>query len=399
MTAPGHAPVRRLWGAVLFGYLALGATLQELPGYVVEKYDGGPSVVGLVVGIAFAGTALGRPFAGRAGDAGHARAMAMTGGMITALSAAGQLIAPNVTFLTVCRLLMGLGEAALFSGSLPWVIKGVAADRRGRVAGWFGLSMWGGLSIGPLITVLLRQVGDSTAVWSVIILLPLLSTVLIATTRRQDPSPASGTLRPSSWRDIVPRGVSLPGLCLGLAAYGYGSLTALLVLYLSHERIGGQNVGLVFFAVAFLVTRGVGSPLADRYGGIMVARVVLFIEALGLYILAEATTQPVALLGTAVTGIGLGLIYPSTSAITLSRTGPLQAGVSMGTMTSFWDLGIMAAGPVSGLAADHFGYRSSFLIAVGVTAVAIVLTLVGLRSPRPVPACAGSSQSSGGRGV
>lgn len=381
---------------MLFGYLALGATLQELPDYVVDKYGAGPTIVGLTVGIAFLGTALARPFAGRAGDAGLARPVSMIGGVITALSAVGQLCAPDVAVLVLCRLLMGVGEAALFSGALPWVIAGVAANRRGRVAGWFGLSMWSGLSVGPLITILVRHLGGTTAVWSVIIALPLLSTALVASTRRPAGPRPGGSLRPSSWQDVVPTGVGLPGLCLGLAAYGYGTLSALLVLYLSRDHIGGQNVGLVVFAAAFLVTRAAGSPLADRYGGVSVARVVLVIEAAGLLVLAAASNEATALLGAAVTGVGLGVIYPSTSAITLHRTGALQPGVSMGTMTSFWDLGIMAAGPVSGVAAAHLGYPAAFVIAAAVTmaAMAAVLALRSSRPPAAVTVPAADSEPS-----
>lgn len=374
MNQPETAPVRRLWCAVLFGYLALGATLQELPNYVVQKYGGGPTVVGLTVGIAFAGTALTRPMAGRAGDAGLARRVSLTGAVITTLSAVGQLLAPNVPVLVGCRLIMGVGEAALFSGALPWVIAGIAANRRGRVSGWFGLSMWGGLSVGPLLTVLTHRLSGTTAVWCVITVLPLLSAVLVGSTRPQPHSAARGRLRPRTWRDLVPRGVGLPGLCLGLSAYGYGTLTALLVLYLSHDHIGGQQVGLVVFSVAFLLTRALGSPLADRYGGVRVARTVLLVEAAGLLMLSFAGNAATALLSIAVTGVGLGLIYPSTSAITLHRTGALQPGVAMGTMTSFWDLGIMAAGPVSGLVADLFGYGRAFVVAAGVTVVAMGFT-------------------------
>ncbi|MGH3430327.1 MAG: hypothetical protein ACREHV_16945 [Rhizomicrobium sp.] len=75
-----YVPLARLWLAVLLGYLALGATLQELPNYVSERFAAGPFVVGLTVGIAFAGTALARPIAGRAGDAGRSRSVAAAGG-------------------------------------------------------------------------------------------------------------------------------------------------------------------------------------------------------------------------------------------------------------------------------------------------------------------------------
>ncbi|WP_163573475.1 hypothetical protein [Fodinicola feengrottensis] len=64
-------PVRRLWLAVLCGYLALGATLQALPAYVPARFGGGAVASGTAVGIAFLATACGRPFAGWLADSGR----------------------------------------------------------------------------------------------------------------------------------------------------------------------------------------------------------------------------------------------------------------------------------------------------------------------------------------
>ena len=416
MDEPEAVPVRRLWVAVLCGYLALGATLQELPTYVVSEFGQGPAVAGLTVGLAFAATAFVRPFAGRAGDAGLARPVVMAGGAMTALAALGHLLAPDIGVLLAARLLMGAGEAALFSGGLPWVLAGTPADRRGRVAGWFGLSMWGGLATGPLLAVLAGRLGGSGAVWWTVIVLPLVSTALVATTRRpvrrlvadqpaddrcdvgREAEPAARAvrcggraappIRPRSWRDVVPAGVGLPGLCLGLSAYGYGTLTALLVLYLTDSRIGGQSAGLAVFAVAFLVTRSLGSPMVDRHGGGTVARVVLVIEIAGLVLLAAVGTEPAALIGTAITGIGIGVVYPSTVAVTLHRTRARAPGAAVGTMTSFWDLGILAAGPLGGLIATHEGYRTAFAAAaiLATAAFAITFALRPAPSSEPHPA-------------
>ena len=141
-------PVRRLWVAVLFGYLAFGATLQALPSYVPEKFGGGALASGTAVGIAFLATACGRPFAGRLADAGRSRPVVLAGAVLAAIGGLGQLLAPNLGLLLVARLVMGAGEAALFSAALPWVLSGARVAQRGRLAGWFGLSMWGGLAAG-----------------------------------------------------------------------------------------------------------------------------------------------------------------------------------------------------------------------------------------------------------
>ncbi len=306
MRTPEGAPVTRLWLAVLFGYLALGATLQELPSYLTEHFHAGPLTVGITVGLAFAGTASARPLAGRAGDAGRSRTVVLAGGLLTAAAAAGHLLAPDLGLLLVARVAMGVGEAALFSASLPWVLSATTPSRGGRVAGWFGLSMWGGLSAGPLLAVASHTLGGASAVWSLVIALPIVSSALIATTRA--PARPRRHTRVRGWRDLLPAGAGTPGAILGLAAYGYGTLTALLLLYLRTRGLGGQGLGLVVFSIAFLLTRAAASPLVDRYGGLSVARGMLLIEAGGFALLATARSEGIALIAVGVTGVGLGVI-------------------------------------------------------------------------------------------
>src|SRR4051794_13102416 len=135
----------RLWLAVLCGYLALGATIQALPAVV----DGSPGAVGLLVTLAAAATAIARPFAGRLADRGDGGTVALAGAVLVATGMLGHLAADGVVQLAVARLVVGAGEGALFTGALARVLADAPAERRGRLIGHFGLSMWGGLAAGP----------------------------------------------------------------------------------------------------------------------------------------------------------------------------------------------------------------------------------------------------------
>jgi len=300
--------------------MAFGATLQELPGWVHERFGSGAATSGLAIGIAFAATAVCRPFAGRLGDAQHARPVVIAGGVLIAIGALGQLLAPNVALLLAARLVMGAGEAGLFSGALPWVLAVTASDERGRVAGRFGLSMWGGLAAGPLVVAGVGHLSGSHAVWLAVIALGVLSTFLVTLTPAQT-GEWSVSSRRAGWRDIVPGGAGLPGLAFGLAAYGYGTISAVLILYLTDSGLGGASVGLVVFAGAFLATRWLGSPTVDRYGGATVATAVLVVEVAGFVLLATVEALPAALIGVTMVGVGVSLTFPATVAMTLSLTG------------------------------------------------------------------------------
>ncbi|MGZ0153385.1 MFS transporter [Kribbella sp. WER1] len=361
-------PVRRLWVAVLCGYLAFGAALQVLPSYVPARFGGGALASGTAVGIAFLATACGRPFAGWLADAGWSRPVVTAGGVLAAIGGLGQLLAPQLGWLLVARLVMGAGEAALFSAALPWVLSGARSSQRGRLAGWFGLSMWGGLAGGPVLATLLA---DTTVVWWLVVGLCAVSVLLVSSTRR-DP----GRMLPLG-RLRIP--ISLPGASIGLTAYCYGTVAALLVLRLRADHLGADGYALSVFAGAFLLLRFAGSPLVDRYGGRVVAVSTVAVEIVALIGIALATGPVMATVCTALAGFGLALIYPACVSMTLDRVRGLRPGVSMGVMTSFWDLGVMLAGPLGGLIAERAGFPAAFLVAAG-AGVASVGVL--LRMPR-----------------
>jgi MFS family permease len=339
--------------------LAFGAALQALPSYVPEKFGGGALASGTAVGIAFLATACCRPFAGWLADAGWSRPVVVAGGVLAALGGLGQLLAPNLGVLLVARLVMGAGEAALFSAALPWVLSGTRVAQRGRLAGWFGLSMWGGLAAGPLLGTL---AGD--LVWWAVVALSAASAALVLTTRH-DPARGEPLARIRGVRDLVPQGVPLPGAIIGLAAYCYGTVAALLVLRLRADGIGVDGVALAVFAAAFLVVRFAGSPLVDRYGGRVVAASTVAVEIVALIGIAQANGPVGATISIALAGFGLALVYPACVSMTLDRVRGLRPGVSMGVMTSFWDLGVMVAGPLGGFVAEQAGFRAAFLVAAG----------------------------------
>jgi MFS family permease len=384
------APVARLWAAVFLGYLALGATLQALPTFMITTLHASAWIAGLAVGIAFGATALSRPFAGRAGDANHARLVVAAGGILVAVGGVGHLVAHDVTTVLAARVVMGAGEAALFSGALPWVLGAAPATSQGRVAGWFGLSMWSGLTLGPLLATVVSSSGDR-AVWALVSSLGMASMAVASSTPRQlpvtrrRPVPAR---RGGGWRSVIPAGAGLPGLVFGLSAYGYGAIASTLVLYLRHERMPGSGAGLTVFAAAFLLARWAGSPLVDCLGGLRIGLIALTMQAAGLALVGFGLGQVAVLCGTAVAGAAGSLMFPVSVDVTLGRIRHAGAGNAIGATTSLWDVGIMAAGPVSGWVSLH-SFRAAFAVAAACALAGVALQgclMIGQHKTRPVAA-------------
>src|SRR6202011_2641167 len=162
---PGIAASVGVFLSTLLAFLAIGAALPVLPGYVRGPLRSGDVAVGFVVG-AFALTAVVcRPLAGRQSDVRGRRAVLVAGALAMALGGALYLFSTSVPALIAARLVVGAGEGAVYTAGATWAVDLAPEDRRGLALGLFGLSVWGGLSLGPLAGELLRAGAGYDAVW------------------------------------------------------------------------------------------------------------------------------------------------------------------------------------------------------------------------------------------
>ena len=51
--------------------------------------------------------------------------------------------------LVVARFFLGAGEGLIYTAGSAWVVDLAPPERRGQIIGWYGLAIWGGLSLGP----------------------------------------------------------------------------------------------------------------------------------------------------------------------------------------------------------------------------------------------------------
>src|SRR3954449_6270295 len=332
------------WAAVLCGYLALGATIQALPGLEL----GSPATTGALVTLAAAATAIARPFAGRWADRGAP--VARVGAALVALGAAGHLTARTVPEMAAARLVLGAGEGALFTGALVAVLHDAPGGRRGRLIGHFGLSMWGGLALGPVLAAAL----GGKALW-------FAAAVALASLALAPGRAAARARAPARSRLLPPVALRL-GLLLGLSSFGYGTLNAFV-----STRTGHAGLALGLFAGAFVVTRALGSRLVDDHAPQRVARVAIAVEAVALPFIPH----PAALI---LLGAGLSLVLPALMSWLVELVHEDERGAAVGAITSCWDVGIAVAGPVGGLSVTH------------AFSVAALAAGAGALAPAPKPA-------------
>jgi MFS family permease len=365
-----------VFAVTFLGLIAVGSVLPVLPRYVHGPLHEGDVAVGIVIGsYAITGLLL-RPIAGRLADTRGRKPTVVGGALLVALS--GFLYLPHLGLagLVLARLVLGAGEGAVYTAGSAWIVDMAPAPRRGRILGLYGLAVWGGLSVGPLLgEVLLHAFGYAT-VWIVAGALPLAGAVIA--TRIADPFEPLPHAEPHPL--IAPEAVR-PGLAVALASVGYATLAAFIVLLLEERGVGHGATVFGAFAAMIVIARLVAGHLPDRFGPSPVAIGAVLIEAAGLCLIALANGLPLALVGGMAMGAGFSLLNPSLMLIAVGRVSQAARGAAMGTYTAFFDAGVGIGAPLAGLTVALTSYEGAFFLAAAIAVLSALLILATLHRP------------------
>jgi len=347
--------------------LAVGAVLPVLPRYVHGPLDAGNIAVGVVIGsYAITGLLL-RPFAGRFADHRGRRPAVLIGSTLVAVGGFLYLLPLGVGGLIAARLVLGAGEGSVFTAGSAWIVDLAPVERRGRVIGLYGLAVWSGLSIGPLLGELIQHAGGYRAVWLFAGLLPLLGAVIAS--RVPDPFKPSPQIE-EEHHPLIAKEAVRPGTALALGSIGYGTIAAFVVLLLEARGVGHGAAVFGAFATMVVLTRLIGGDLPDRVGPARVATAAACVEAIGLATIGFAHSLPVALAGALAMGAAFSLLYPSLSLIVVSSVSDRRRGAALGTFTAFFDAGVGLGAPLAGAMAALTSYEGAFFLSATIALLA-----------------------------
>jgi len=376
-----NAPVARpgiafagVFAVTFSGLLAVGAVLPVLPRYVDGPLGAGNIAVGVVVGSYAVTGLLLRPVAGRLADHRGRKPTVLLGSILVAAAGFLYLLPLGVPGLIGARLLLGAGEGTVFTAGSAWIVDIAPPERRGRIIGLYGLSVWAGLSLGPLLGELLLHASGYTAVWLFAGAAPLVGAAIAL--RLPDPfHPKPGV---DEHHPLIAREAVRPGSALALGSLGYATVASFVVLHLDQRGLGHGAVVFGVFATMVVLTRLAAGDLPDRIGPARVAIGAALVEAAGLATLGVAHSLAVAVAGAMAMGAAFSLLYPALLLIVVDRVAETRRGAALGTFTAFFDAGIGFGAPLAGIAAALSSYEGAFLFASCValaSATMIVLTI------------------------
>lgn len=351
--------------AVFGGFLALGMALPVLPRHVHDVLGQGTVMIGVVMGLQYASSLFGRMWAGGLSDARGPRRAALGGlaaacgvGVFYLASVPFAASSPSVSLALVMggRLLTGITESFLITGTMAWALARVGTMHAGKVFGWLGVALFGGLAAGaPVGTALDAQFGFG-GIGAAVLLVAIAGLV---GTRCIAGSPPSLHARLPFF--AVLNALKLPGLGLMLCCVGYAMINTFAVLLFVQRGWAGGALALTSMGVGFIAARLLVGHLPDLVGGARIALYCVLAEAIGLALIWAAPQPALAWLGAALTGGGYGIGFQGFGVEAVKRSPPQSRGAAMGAYVLFQDITMGLAPPINGVLARTAGLDAVFL--------------------------------------
>ncbi|WBB63413.1 MFS transporter [Streptomyces sp. WMMC500] len=347
-----------LVAALLCTFTAVGMVIPVIPKLVTDELDGSAFEVGITFTVSGVVALLVRPYAGQLAQRTGCRRVMLFGAVLI-VAAAGLYALPfGLPGLYAARVLLGLGEAMLFMAGSLWTVSLAPQDRRAQIVGFYGLAMWSGFALGPVLGELVYRAGSFGAVWVTVAVLPAVAfcVILGLTDRVERGAPVS--------RKLLPRSAVLPGLSLACGSFGYAMVAGFAALAMTDRGVAHGSVVVSAFGVAYVTVRVVAGRIPDRVGALPVVVFSASVEAVGMVLIAFASDLWLATLGALIAGGGFTLLYPALALITIDAAPESERGAALGAVTSFFDVAIGLAGLIGGALAE-VSYTMTFLLAAG----------------------------------
>ncbi len=366
-----------IFSMVFTEFTVMGISLGVLPAFIHQTLHLSNVWVGVVIGTQYVTTLASRQFSGKMADHSGSRRSVLTGIAASALCGVLLLLAHVVSGLPylslgmvlVARILLGIGESFLVVGIFTWGFALVGPDNTGKVMVWNGMGMYSGMACGAPIGIFLQTQFGLGVLFAITIMLPLFIFLIM----RLLPAVA------------IPKAVSkLPfykavhlvwtqGSALALASIGFGGIASFISLYFLQNHWQNASLAMTAFGSCYVIVRIFLSGAPDKFGGARVALISLMIEAAGQLLIWGGFNGTFTILGAALTGAGLSLVFPSLGQIAVKRVALANRGMAIAAYNAFFDLGLGLTAPLAGLIAGQSHYQNIYLFGTLATVASAIL--------------------------
>lgn len=362
--------------AVLTG---VGIVIPLLPVYVHEM-----GASGVYIGLIFGAFSLSRtfflPWFGRLSDIKGRKPFLAVGLITYAFVSLAFLLSKDVNTFIAIRFLQGIASAMILPVAQAYVGEITPPDREGFVMGLFNVSLFGSLSLGPLLGGMIK---DRFSIQASFVCMGILAVVgfllcLVFLPPRKDERLKSPKEGPLPYLELL-RDKETVGLCTYRLCYS----TCIGIIWSFLPIMADEEFGLSSSAIGILVMLGVfisgilQTPmgyLADRFNKVIFAVLGGLITTTAILSLALAQGFWGLFGSNVIFGMGGGIGIPAVMAMSVIKGRDTRSmGSLMALLTMGHSLGMLLGSVLAGVIMDVFYLKMAFTSGAAIMAAGTCL--------------------------
>ena len=386
---------RKIFGVLFFSILAavmgVGIVVPLLPVYAHDLGAGG-----VYIGLIFGAFSLSRtfflPYFGSLSDKKGRKPLITSGLFAYSVISFAFIFSKSVESLVILRFIQGIASAMIMPVAMAYVGDITPKGREGFSMGVFNMSIFIGLSIGPLVGGVINDHFSLQAAFASMCFLAMigfvLSLVLLPPTKSERVISREKT--PTGWKYLL-KDREIAGLCFFRFTYTacIGIIWGFLPVFADLEfSIPSSSIGILVMLAVFisgLIHTPMGM-LADRINREMMVLTGGLLTSFAIFSFVWSKDFWDLLLANVIFGLGGGIAMPAMMALAVIKGSSAEAmGSMMALLTMAHSLGMLAGSLGAGITMDMFQLRQAFSVGTILMLIGVVLFVYCMYEKRTPP--------------
>ncbi len=264
--------------------------------------------------------------------------------------------------LILVRVIHGVGFAICLTAAFTYVADLVPPARLNEGVGMFGVSGLTGSAVGPVIGEWIIHHWGFQSLFHIAAVIPFLG-LLVQLPLAETHLRAARIVSNSFFQVFTMPRILLVAALSFLFGVGIAASNGFVSPFASEQQVGFISIYFMAYSSAAIMTRFVGSRVADRYGEAKIIPYAMFITGSGLLLLIFLGGETLLLCSGLLSGCGHGFLYPSLNALAVRGAESHSRGKITGAFTGSIDAGVFAGSMVLGIIGEYAGFPILFLTA------------------------------------